>query len=226
MLSKRINKRNKTRFRRRNVKKSRTNLSGEVKLKMSPLFPKDVKMKPIQSRVIRYFVGTALANRTMTPESILASMLTTNPVNTNASQVFQSIRVVRISMYFVPTNNFDVQANSLTFRWIDQNLPDELITDRGTLTEPACIKVRPPINSITGMWYRSNSPTLATPFCEMSAPQGSIIDIEFQHILLEGNTGTVYVLTVQPGGYGLTYTSILTGSLIPDGQVSTFITTI
>jgi len=202
--------------------------SGGVNLRNNPKFPRDIHMKPIQRRLIRYFVNAAMNTQSLTPESILASMLAVNSVNTNAVSIFDCIRVVRISLYWVPSGNFDVQGNSLTFRWIDQNLPDELFTDRGTLTEPACLKVIPPRNSILSMWYRSNSPTLGTPLCQISAPAGSIMDIEFEHIILENSSGnpTTYVLTVQPGAYGICYTSILAGKLIPDGIVSTFTTTI
>jgi len=215
----------------RNIKTRRPNKSvqsGGVKLRNNPKFPRDIHMKPIQRRLIRYFVNAAMNTQSVTPESILASMLAVNSVNTNAVSIFDCIRVVRISLYWVPSGNFDIQGNSLTFRWIDQNLPDELFTDRGTLTEPACLKMIPPRNSILSMWYRSNSPTLATPMCQISAPAGSIIDIEFENIILENSSGnpTVYVLTGQPGAYGICYTSILLGKLIPDGAVSTFTTTI
>lgn len=219
-------------MRRKNLRKpkrhpSRQNQSGGVNVRTNPKFPRDIHMKPIQRRVIRYFVNSAMSNQSLTPESILASMLSVNSVNTNAFPIFECVRVVRISIYWVPTGNFDVQANSLTFRWINQNLPDELFTDRGTLTEPACLKMIPPRNSILSMWYRSNSPTLTTSMCSISAPAGSILDIEYEHIILENSSGnpSLYTLTAQLGQYGLCYTSILLGKLIPDGAVSTFTTT-
>jgi len=222
----RTKKKPKKKFQKRQNSNGPVNQSGNIRLRRNPMFPGDIKMKPIQTCVIRYFMNAASTLRGITPASILASRLTVNPVNTNASPVFASIRIRRISMYFVPTGNFDVQGNSLAFRWLDQNLPDSLITDRGTLTEPSCIKEVPPPNSICAMWFRTDSPTIAIPFCSLSIPAGGIIDFEFQYIMAEGSGNTVYVLTVQPLFYGVTFTSILQGNFIPDGQVSTFITTI
>jgi len=221
MNRRRMNKRGKGR--RKPKKKSLE--SGVVRLRRNPKFPGDVKQKPIQNRLIRYFVATALVSFDLTMESILASILFGNATNTNAYSIFETVRLKRISIYCVPTSGFDVQTNSVSFRWLDQNLPDEEITDRGTLTEPACLKLVPPRNSILNMWFRSNSPTLSTPCCVLSVPEGGIIDIEFEHIITDVS-GTAYVLTVQPVGNFMFYTSILTGKLIPDGQVSTAITTI
>lgn len=222
MNRRRINKRKKQ------SKQKKVKQSGLVKLRRNGNFPPDIHMKPIHRRVIRYYVNSAMTTQGMTPESILASMLAVNSVNLNAVSIFQCIRIWRISMYWVPTGNFDVQGNSLSFRWISQNAPEELFTDRGTLTEPSCIKVTPPF-SIAEMWFRFNSPTIAVNFCEMSAPAGSIIDIEFEHITEDQSSGTPTVYTLssaQPGFYGVVYTSILTGKLIPDGQVTTAITSI
>jgi len=149
----------------------------------NPRFPNDIKQQPIHTRTIRYFVVGG-GSATLSPAQILTAHVAVTNASNSAIPLYQSLKLRRVSLYFVPTANFGPQTTTLTFGWTGyQNAPDVLITDRGTATIPACIKSIPPPNSAASYWFDVNSPQVSQPILTFNAPSLTIMDIEFEFIL-------------------------------------------
>ncbi len=198
--------------------------SGNLVLRPNPRFPNDVKQLPIHNRVIRYSC-TAQTNFQLTPLTLLQSILGVLNGNAACVQIIGSVRLRRISLYSVPsTNDFGNATSELSFKWLgDLNAPGNLITDRGTSTVPACIKVIPPTMSIASMWFTTttDSTTLNQPFCAITCIDNTVMDLDFDYIVANDTTVQV-TLTAAANRTGVALTTIATG-VVPDGGVYTVI---
>ncbi len=225
-----MNRRNQNKRGRRGKRRPRNgrrrNESGNLITRDSPRFPNDIKQNPIESRVIRYLCTTAASNFSITPYYILQQIVATTNGTTNAICIFGSIKLRRISLYYVPPeNSFDLTTNTLSFAWAGaSNSPELVITDRGTATSPACIKVRPPPNSLASFWYDFNSANVTNNLFTLTCPVGTIMDIDFDFTLQSGSAQSV-TLTGAATGTRLAYV-IMAGTasgnrFTPDGNVQT-----
>jgi len=81
-------------------------------------------------------------------------------------------------MYHVPssTTNFGAVSEELILTWRGERSPDTRISDRGTLSHPACIKSRPPKESLSAFWI-TNQSNLDTVLFSLTMPQFAIIDM-------------------------------------------------
>jgi hypothetical protein len=112
-------------------------------------------------------------------------------------------------------------ANTVTFAWNGIfNAPDNLITDRGTASSPACIKVKPPINTTAAMWFDPNSPGFTSALFTIQCPSNTVLDIDFEYILGNGTT-TPLVLSANAADTGVMYLELIPTLTIPDGLLIT-----
>jgi hypothetical protein len=214
---------NKRRKRTGRKKRSKKQEGGNLIVRNNPRFPSAIKQMPIHNRVIRYIIGSTLTDQGITPRDLLRQLSSVVNGSTAVTAIIGSIKLRRVSLYFVTTDGtFGTGSAPLAFQWQGaMNAPEEIITDRGTATQPACIKVVPPLESLAGFFFDPNSNDFTDNIFIFSAAAGTVIDIEFDFIMPDGagHTGT------------LASAATLTGVIIPnlagnsnidvDGGVST-----
>lgn len=188
-------------------------------------FPPQIKSKPIFSRVLRYRCGTAFVDKNMTMASLLNFMVWCQGGNTpDAYPLVDAIKLHRITIYSVPSNNFGGTDNEISLRWSNLGTFENTITDRGTLTEPALIKAFPPKGSLIDMAFDQQNTNLSTTFVNINMPAESIIDFHVSFTLNDGSS-TLNTLTANVATPGLRYLAISLGSLIPDGTTGSLVST-
>lgn len=204
----------------KNKKNAHRRTDGNLVVRDDPRFPNEIKMRPIHNRVIRYLCTAALQGQDMTAGQMLTSVLACTNASTAAIRIFGGVKLRRISMYFAATD-FSGSANNLAFSWRGAlNGPETVITDRGTATKPACIKVTPPRDSPCGWWYDSTSPEVNSSICRFWIPVGTIIDIDFEFCLDSGSTSSTTLGAVSTfTGVGYLRLFGTTTGLDPDGGV-------
>jgi len=210
-------RRNRKQRNRRNRNKQ-PRQEGNLVVRDSPRFPNDIKQQPIHTRTIRYYVQAG-GQSTLSPAQILTAMVAITNASTSAIPIYQAIKLRRISIYYVSTSGFGTNANVLTLGWTGyQNAPDVLISDRGTLTQPACVKAVPPPNSSASFWFDVNSTNVIDPILSFNAPNGSILDLEYEFILATAAIAPI-TLSANAGYTGLGMLSLLptTAFLQPEG---------
>jgi hypothetical protein len=202
-------------------RKNRVPQSGNLITRDNPRFPNDIKQIPIHNRAIRYVVAVARNLATVSPQNILRQVVTTVNASTNVTQVYGSVRLRRVSFYYVPSSgDFGGVTNVLSFQWTGLlNSPDNLITDRGTATQPACIKVKPPPDSLASFWYDNNSPSVTSALFTYTAPIGTIIDIDFDFTIGNGTT-TSYTISAPAIGTGVAIYQWDSTNVVVDGNVN------
>lgn len=197
--------------------------NGNLIVRENPRFPNDIKQLPIMGRTIRYVCITALAAQTFTPGDLLKMMIFTVNTSATAYTLARCIRIKHISMYFVPSSgDFADNTKVLSFKWSGaNNACDNLITDRGTATQPACIKVRPPRGTISETWFDPTSTGATNTLFTITCPTNTIIDINFEFVLSDGNSTTV-TLSGAATSTGCAILGLFTNHLVPDGGVVSF----
>lgn len=210
---------------RRNRRQVRRNgrQEGNLAVRDDPRFPNDIKQFPIYTRVIRYIAASALSKQAFKPSDLLKMMVITVNTSATAYQIMQAIRLRRISIYFVAsTGDFGGTSNYIDFAWSGgTNAPDNLITDRGTATKPACIKVVPPRGTIADMWFDANSTAFGNTLFTISCPTDTIIDIDFEWIQSNANSATV-TLSGAASTTGGALIELFINKLLPDGSMQTY----
>jgi hypothetical protein len=108
-------------------------------------------------------------------------------------------------MYFVPTSTggFGTTADELQLNWRGERSPDIRLSDRGTISHPACIKSRPPKDSLAQFWI-TNQSNLDTVLFSFSAPALTILDIQLSMTIGDGATRSV-TLTAVGSNTGIQY---------------------
>jgi len=202
---------------KRGGKKNQRSEQGLIRIRQSPLMPPIVKQKPIQSRVIRYVTNSLAANSGYGPRQLINTILWCTNGSSTAYPIIEAVRLRRISMYYAPSN-FDSSPDNFAFRWVNQNLPDNLLSKTGTPFSPAVLKLVPPLNSLAAMWYDQANVSFTTPlpFCELTGATGTIIDIDFDYIIGEG-TSTSLTLSANATFTGLGYLEPISMTLLPVG---------
>jgi len=204
--------------RSRRVRRKQPHQEGNLVVRDSPRFPNDIKQQPIHTRTIRYYVEGG-GQSTLSPAQILTAMVAVTNGSASAIPLYLAIKLRRISMYYVSSSGFGSNTNLLTLGWTGyQNAPDVLITDRGTLTQPACVKAVPPPNSSASFWFDVNSTNVTEPILSFNAPIGSILDLEFEFILATAAIAPI-TLSANATYTGLAMVSLLwtTAMLQPEG---------
>jgi len=203
--------------------------TGVRVIRRGPNFPPDMRQMPIQCRKIRYITTNITGSQggsgqSLTMKDLLQSIAQTVATSTTVYSIFSSVRLRRISLFWAPTNNFDTIANTLSFMFVGMGVPEEQITDRGTGTEPACLKMQVPQQSYLNQFFDLSTPNLTTTYAYVWAPAGTIIDYEFEYVVggYEGVSNNFTVSTTAP----ISQVAILTlyhggPAWVPDGGVYT-----
>lgn len=223
-----MNSKRKTNRHKRNLRSKRStarnrpqNLEGNLAMRINPRFPNDIKMKPIHNRAFRFTCGAQTAFA-VSPSTLLNLLLSGINGSATVNQLIQAIRLRRISLYSVPsTNDFGSSSSEIVFSWISiLNAPSNLITDRGTSTVPACIKVVPPPESQAGFWYSANSLNVTSSLFQFDCPANTIWDIDVDFILQWG-TASTHVLSSGAIVGNQVFIPSLSTTIIPDGGLFT-----
>ncbi len=201
-------------------RRRRAGQEGNLITRINPRFPNDIKMLPIHNRAFRYNC-TAQTDFQVTPQMLLKQLVATVSGSTAAFTIIGSVRLRRISIYSVLSNgDFGTATQELVFQWLGNlNTPSNLITDRGTPTSPACIKVVPPRESRAGMWFSVSTTDYTQPYFQFSCPINTILDIDVDYII---NNGASLAVTLS-GAASTTGVAFLnmSANITPDGEVYT-----
>jgi hypothetical protein len=168
-----------------------------IESRKNPSYPPQYNAKPKLTRNIRYLAGSSIANVDITGRCLLNLVLATNTATTTAVNVFEAVKVLNISMYYVPssTANFGSSAEELILNWRGDRSPDTRLSDRGTLNHPSCIKSRPPRDSLAGFWI-TNLSNIDSVLFNVTVPAGTIIDVGLMMTIGDGVTRSVVLAAV------------------------------
>ncbi len=192
--SKRTQSRNKRNNRRRGKGQRVMRI---IESRKNPSYPPQNTAKPKCTRSLRYFCSAPIANIDITGRCLLNLVVATNTATTTAVNVYEAVRLLSISMYYVPSsaNNFGVAAEELILNWRGERSPDTRLSDRGTLSHPACIKSRPPVDSMAAFWV-TNQSNIDNVLFNLSAPLGTIIDLSLCMTIGDGTTRSITLSAV------------------------------
>jgi len=173
-----------------------------------PSYPPQNKTKPMCGRTLRYYSNAAVTDVDITGRCLLNTVLGTNTATTLAVNIYEAVRINRVSMYYVPssTGSFGSGTEELILNWRGERTPDTRYSDRGTLSHPACIKARPPKESLAQFWI-TNQSNIDTVLFNVTMPVNSIIDISLSFVIGDGTTRSVTLNGVA------TFTGVMYASL-------------
>ncbi len=190
---------------RKNVRNTRNNRRNRNKRivkrtvisRHNPSYPPQNKAKPECTRVLRYYATTAVSSIDITGRCLLNLIIATSTATTTAINVYEAMRITRVSMYFVPssTGGFGNQADELVLNWRGERSPDVRMSDRGTLSHPACVKSVPPPESLAAFWV-TNQGNIDSVLFNISCPAATIIDVGLAMTIGDGNTRSVTLAAV------------------------------
>jgi len=220
MSSKRKQNTNRGKRRRKGMGKN----TGIVHIRRGPNFPPDVKQRPIQKRNYRFVITTGGNETAISMQDLLrieGFMVTATNV---FYPLFHAIKLKRLSFYSVPSSNLDTIANDLAFSFQGLGGPPETVTDRGTLTEPSCIKVVPQTGSLLDQFYDSTTPNVATTFGLITTPALTVVDVDVELVRRIGATGN-FNTTNNAAVTGVHVRTLFGGvtDWVPDGNLTTIV---
>lgn len=212
-----MRRRNRNNNKRNNNRRGRRRGPTQVIMsRRDPSFPSSVKAKPIYNRVLRYQSTDVITDVFITRRCMLNLILTAVSGSTNAVNVHESIRLDRVCIYSAPSS-VDGLGNALAeivLTWGGDRGPDLRITDRGTISHPACIKERPPLTSLAGFWSTIYS-DMDEPLFMVTMPSNSVIDLHVSCCIGDGAGKTCVI--VDPSLTGVVYPAL--DNAIPAGTV-------
>lgn len=189
-----------------------------VNSRRDPSFPPQNKSKPYCTRVIRY-VGQGSSNAVypVTRRCLLNTVLAVVNGSTAATNVYESVRLDRVCMWNVPdaADGFGITTEELVLTWTGDRAPDLRLSDRGTLSHPACIKSRPPAGSLAGFWSTVNGDLDETLFTYSTTGTPTVIDIHLTLCIGDGATKTCVIAAAAVTG--IAYAAL--DNAVPAGTV-------
>jgi hypothetical protein len=127
--------------------------------------------------------------------------------STTAVNVYEAVKLEFIALYFAPSSadGLGNSASELLLTWTGDRGPDTRFSDRGTISHPACIKERPPVDSLAGFWSTIFS-DMDEPLLYISTPANTVIDIHVSMCIGDGAGKTCVI--VDPTISGIVYTAL------------------
>lgn len=162
--------------------------------------------------------GTATA---LTPTSILLAAGSVGTVtNTTVVSLATSVRISNITIWTPPASQGATATCAID--WIGSaNAPNREVSDTTvSVSVPARVSSAPPPNSLASFWQTSSASTL----CVLTAPTGSVIDVQMTLILSDTDQvqGTVGVATAVIGAlYYMSLDPNATHRFVPVSLVTT-----
>jgi hypothetical protein len=189
--------RNRKRAKNNTRKRARGRPLRVIQSRLDPSYPPQNNTKPVTNRSMRYIANAGIANEDITARCLLNLVLASNTATTLAINVYEAVKINLISLYHVPssTANFGAVTEELILNWRGERSPDVRISDRGTLSHPACIKSRPPKESLSSFWI-TNQSNLDNVLFNLTMPQFAIIDIALSLTIGDGTTRSVTLSAV------------------------------
>ncbi len=136
-----------------------------------------------------------------------------------------AVRLKSVEMWGID----DTTSNAFTtvaIQWLGTNGAKSEVTATGNSMRPAHLKSKPPQQSSAGFWNRAGQ-NESTALFDLTGPQGTVVDIVIEFILVDG-AGVKYLVTTiaVAHGYYFTHLNCLDGSggsgsktLVPQGLV-------
>lgn len=151
-----------------------------------------IEQKPIQTRSIRYFSGTAAAT-SVTVSSLLNILLITTNASTAAFRLFEAVRIRSVSITILP----DVSTNGVgfyTFSWDGQFAPHS--EDSGIYTVGSAFRktYKPPRDSLAWLWQSDDVPDLTQSLYtfDLGSQECTVVmDISFEYVIIDGSAVSV-----------------------------------
>jgi len=185
--------------------KPRNRVTEVVLSRRDPSYPPQNNVKPFCTRTLRYIANSAANGVPVTRRCLLNTVLTGVSGTTTAVNIYEAVRLERVSMYFVTSSGFGTLAEELIISWTGDRSPDSRFSDRGTLSHPACIKTRPPRGSLASFWSNVTA-DMDEPLFYVTMPQYAIIDLTLTFCI--GDAGTKTCVVVDPGLSGVIYSAL------------------
>lgn len=155
-------------------------------------FPQEYKAKPVMSRKLRFYASSALSEVQITARCLLNLVLATINGNTTSINLYESIRITRLNIWFVPssTGGFDPNGGSIMLTWKGDRGRDDRHEAIGTLSHPAHISSSPPEETLAS-FYVNNYSDLDVGLFILTLPTSSIVDISFEFCIGDGTTRAI-----------------------------------
>jgi hypothetical protein len=187
--------------RRQLSKKKRRN----GKRKVYNVFPRDIQVNPIINRVLR-FVGSSQNAIDITGKCLLNLLLSGISGSTAATNLVESIKINKISIYTTVDSTTDA-FGGMSLNWKGERSPDKIINAQGTVSHPAVIHSRPPVNSLSAFWITNIDNNLDDPL--FSIDSGGtffpIVDLSLNFTLGTGATRTCTITNPALTGVGYSH---------------------
>jgi hypothetical protein len=183
-----------------------------------------IQMRSNLQKVHKFrFVATTAFSGTITSKQMLAaSGVVGSVVNTTAILKNYSVRIKEIEMWTPPASQG--AAATCAIEWLgsgDNYSPSIEISDTSvSVTKPAHIRSRPPVNSGAHLW--ANGGTTKT-FCNLVCPGGTIIDLSLALVENdgEGPITTTVATAVVGASYYLALDHTVSDLLVPVSLTTT-----
>jgi len=189
-------KSNRRTIRRRNTRKRQQERNNNNAI----THPPQIKTNVIFKHTYRFTCTTAYATGITTLDVLYAMGCVGRTVNATVANLFQSARIRRMTVLSAVASQGSTAT--CTINWTGyNNAPNFEVSDTTTSTAvPARISTVPPNDSLAKFWFASNlNQLLLTLYC----PIGSIIDLDVEGILQDGDTSIN--LAVATAAIGVVY---------------------
>jgi hypothetical protein len=152
-------------------------------------FPQEYKAKPVMSRKLRFFAFAAIAEEEITARCLLNLVLAEVSGNTTAINLYESIRITRVNIWYAPDSNSGLapSTGSVQLTWKGDRGRDDRHEAVGTLSHLAHISTSPPEDSLAAFWV-NNFNNLDVNMFVLTLPATSILDLSFDFCIGDGTT--------------------------------------
>jgi hypothetical protein len=166
----------------------------------SSSMPTDYKAQPVASRKFRFLVASSDADSVLINRACLLSQIMVYASGNTGQCAFmiQSCLLKRVQIWGL-TNEASQGTTTIAIEWASNLGKSVEISRTGNAFNPPYIQTPPPKNSTASFWSRANNNETEILFY-LTAPVGTIIDIEMDMVFGDGPTSRGVLLgSYSPG---------------------------
>jgi hypothetical protein len=176
---------------KRRAKGESGNDLGECRVRQAPAMPPQREANVVLRHVWRY--RTDGVNTDITALNLCCVQSVGTTLNTSVSGLFKAVRIRSIKIWLrAPTTLAGTSTGvpSASVTWTQSSTSgwypnSELSATAMSNSTPTVLFAKPPARSLASDWVVWNTGNVFL----LKAPQGSIIDIDLEHVLLDGESG-------------------------------------
>jgi len=162
------------------------------------------------SKRFRFVAGATLANDTVKDSDILQLLLVAD-TTTSAKSILGAAKLNAVEIWAPPAASAST-PNTVSLEWVPTSsvgAPAKIISDTslGTAVAPH-ILARPPLTSVAGQWLANGGQAIM----KLTAPEGSIVDVEVTLVLASGQPTASGAITVAGAMAGDVFLNVLDNS--------------